>query len=296
MQNGNPGKTELPKKAEDECCVRTLTGVSETETAYALHYCPDHAPVAKAAAALMSAAVTEEQQAEAWRKAADLWREAIEKEYSQCVGASTGTAKAAFLMEKDAFDDYVRTLTDQLNQMHPDQPALVAEKIADLLRDRAAELCYEMSGGGKERADSVFGADPVLLDAVDLEDCLRLNATRANGDLMYSEELCEEHAFAQESVISMMDEEMTLQGRLDAWLAAQAIWQGELDAMTNTHYKEADADGRLIIAANRIAFDQLLAVRQATLDALYPDAPDMAAELLCQLIQRDVMILCEGWN
>ena len=142
----------------------------------------------------------------------------------------------------------------------------------------------------------MFEANPVLLDAVDLEDCLRLNANRLNGDLMYSEELCEEHAFAQETVISMMDEEMTVQGRLDAWLAAQAIWQGELDAMTNKHYKEADAGGRLIIAANRIAFDQLLAARQATLDALYPDAPDVAAELLCQMIQRDVMILCEGWN
>ena len=153
-----------------------------------------------------------------------------------------------------------------------------------------------MSGGSEERADSVFDANPVLLDAVDLEDCTRLNATRMNGDLAYSEELCEEHAFAQETVISMMDEEMTVQGRLDAWLAAQAIWQSELDAMTNRHYKEADADNRTVIAAARIAFDQLLAARQATLDALYPDAPDVAAELLCQMIQRNVMILCEGWN
>ncbi len=294
--NADPGKTDLSKLAAAECCVRTLTGVGETETSYSLHYCPVHSPVAKAAEDLMSAAVTEEQQAEAWKKAADMWRAAIEEEYSRCVGASTGTAKAAFLMEKDAFDDYVNTMTEQLTQMHPDQPALVAEKIADLLRDRAAELCYEMSGGSEERADSVFDANPVLLDAVDLEDCTRLNATRMNGDLAYSEELCEEHAFAQETVISMMDEEMTVQGRLDAWLAAQAIWQSELDAMTNRHYKEADADNRTVIAAARIAFDQLLAARQATLDALYPDAPDVAAELLCQMIQRNVMILCEGWN
>ena len=80
----------LSKIAAAECCVRTLTGVGETETSYSLHYCPVHSPVAKAAEDLMSAAVTEEQQAEAWKKAADMWRAAIEEEYSRCVGASTG--------------------------------------------------------------------------------------------------------------------------------------------------------------------------------------------------------------
>ena len=152
-----------------------------------------------------------------------------------------------------------------------------------------------MYNAGKDRADSLFEAEPITLESGDLLDaCLRASAIRANGDLVCSEELCEEHTASHEAMLNLMRDDMTRGEMLEAWLEAQAMWQTELDVLTNARYREADADDRLIIAACRLAFDQLLTVRQATLDALYPAAPDIAAEQLCGLLQSSVMVLCDA--
>lgn len=287
--------TTALKAGMAESCVRTLAAVSESGTVYTLHYCATHAQAAQAADALINGARTEEELAAAWRQAAGIWRGVLNQEYDQCANASTGSARAAFLMEKDAFEQYIDALEAQLHLLHPDEPALVAETIAELLRDRAAEGCYEMYNAGKDRADSLFEAEPITLESGDLLDaCLRASATRANGDLVCSEELCEEHTASHEAMLNLMRDDMTRGEMLEAWLEAQAMWQTELDVLTNARYREADADDRLIIAACRLAFDQLLTVRQATLDALYPAAPDIAAEQLCGLLQSSVMVLCDA--
>ncbi|MBR1565330.1 MAG: DUF11 domain-containing protein, partial [Oscillospiraceae bacterium] len=291
------GKVNVPTvTGGDESCLRTLVAVGETGSAYTLHFCQDHIGVAQAVDSMVSGAITEAEELAAWQQAKALWSSVLADQYAECVNASTGSARAAFLAEKDAFDQYVICLEAQLNQMHPDQPALVAQKIAELLRDRVTEGCYELNGNNGEREDSLFSFDHVTTDEeAILIDCGLSDAKKPNGDLICSEDLCEEHASAEQAVLGMMRDDMTAEEITDAWLYAQAIWQSELDTMTNTHYREADADGRLIIAANRMAFDQYLAMRQVTLDAMYADQPEIAAELLCDLIKHNVTILCEGW-
>ena len=68
----------------------------------------------------------------------------------------------------------------------------------------------------------------------------------------------------------------------EAWQEAKQLWLAELDAQTNARQLNADAAEHALIAAERQAFGEWLAAREALLNVLYPDQPAVVQEGLSQ--------------
>ena len=69
-----------------------------------------------------------------------------------------------------------------------------------------------------------------------------------------------------------------------------------MNTRTNARYKAADKDGKALIAKNRKAFDKYLAARKALLTFLYPNQPDVVAQIIARVIQDKEMDLCGLWK
>ena len=66
----------------------------------------------------------------------------------------------------------------------------------------------------------------------------------------------------------------------------------ELNLMYDTWYISAGADQKAIIAADRMAFDELITARRETLAILYPDDPATAEEVLANMIMHRAELIC----
>ena len=64
----------------------------------------------------------------------------------------------------------------------------------------------------------------------------------------------------------------------EAWQEAKQLWLAELDAQTNARQLNADAAEHALIAAERQAFGEWLAAREALLNVLYPHQPAVVQE------------------
>ena len=62
--------------------------------------------------------------------------------------------------------------------------------------------------------------------------------------------------------------------------------------MYDIWYLSADESQRPVIAEDRMSFDRLLAARQKTLADMYPDHPEIAAEVLANLIMDRTETIC----
>ncbi|MBR2834864.1 MAG: hypothetical protein IKE43_04010 [Coriobacteriales bacterium] len=62
--------------------------------------------------------------------------------------------------------------------------------------------------------------------------------------------------------------------------------------MTNVYYQSADANGKKIIAAERISFGDWLTAREKLLNRLYPAQPATVQEILACDIRTRVLDLC----
>ena len=83
-----------------------------------------------------------------------------------------------------------------------------------------------------------------------------------------------------------------MESREAAWQRAQRNWILELNTMYDIWYLSADETQRPVIAEDRMSFDRLLTARQKTLADMYPDRPDIAAEVLANMIMDRTETVC----
>ena len=152
---------------------------------------------------------------------------------------------------------------------------------------KVAEMCYERGTAPGEREDSLTNEDLVaLVPGVAVWPCEVFTALIPNGERNY-ETLCADHRDIERRVGELTASAPETDA--EAWQEAKQLWLAELDAQTNARQLNADAAEHALIAAERQAFGEWLAAREALLNVLYPDQPAVVQEGLSQAIRASVL-------
>ena len=270
-------------------CVRTITGRDNVSATYEATFCTEHADTQSSALIMAQAAATPELQMQSAAYAVALWRSEVEKLYQEICDASDPAAKTV------AMTEYVRFLTDVANYeamlrvLYPDQPALVAAKVAAMWENKCIDLCYDMHATATERKDSLLAVTPTT--GATAESCSCEVTAQANGTKTETQGYCSVHSFP----FSMIDALLQSNDTAESWTMVRRIWCVELTSAYNKIY-EAMGDNKLLAMAEYNAFTQWLMAREASLIALYPDNPEIVVQIMVKTIMERVNALCQAVN
>ncbi|MBO4379309.1 MAG: hypothetical protein J5889_10125, partial [Clostridia bacterium] len=263
---------------EGESCWRELVGANENVEAYKLHFCAAHAAVNTEAG-------------EDWQKAVALWREAVDAEYEKYLEAADGSARLVVINDRLTYYLWLGAYEKQLNLLYPDDPDAVAQKVAESLMDRCADLCCGEHEEYKEKLGSLMGARsmPGLEPA---EFCERRTVSREGAGISYELVLDAKHAATEKNALTLVREAEVGVPMANAWARAQQLWQIALDKEVNALYKAAGKEDRQVIAMTRRFLDQLVAARTALLELVYNGDSVIVNERIEQMYKEYAIMLC----
>ena len=270
-------------------CVRTITGRDNVSATYETTFCTEHADTQSSALIMAQAAATPELQMQSAAYAVALWRTEVESLYQEIFEAADPTAKTVVMTE------YVRFLTDVANYeamlkiLYPDQPALVALKVAVIWENKCVDLCYDAHATAAERKDSLLAVTPTA--GAFAVECTCVTATETNGQKTDVQSYCPAHSFP----FSMIDALLQGNDTAESWTMVRQIWGVELTSAYNKLYT-AMGDNKLLAMAEYNALTQWMMAREASLIALYPDNPEIVVQIMVKTIIERVNALCQVVN
>ena len=269
--HGDPGGT-LGGEGPVSCELQ-LNALGDSGANYTLHACAEHtAAAAEAEAAILAGD---------FKQAGDVWRREIEALYEKLYDAGDSEGKAAVMSDRAAFDAYVAAF----QALYGDEAA------ADLLRLRCAELCCMVKTASKPLPSSILGSYAHLMNAP-AEKCGREIGALNGSDAVMTERYDAAHGADMAEVIRLAQSAKYGPAQENAFSQAQRRWQMALDGVVNLQYKAADKETRKLIAAARVALDNVYAARKPLLDFLYPGAPETVAEALSGLYKDALIDAC----
>ena len=276
----DPGKLPLGESS----CVRTITGKDNASASYETTFCADHVATQSSVMLMTQAATTPEAQVQAATYAATLWRTEAEKLYQQLLDAADNQGKITVMTEYIRFAAMATNYEIVLKNIYPDQPALVAQLIAKLWEDKCVTLCYEIHTAADARTDSLLSVTATTGAAA---HCACTVTAETAGTKAYTQSFCAAHAFP----FSMID--MLLQGQdtADSWATVRQIWMVELNGTYNKVNTVLAGNSDLALAEFNATM-QWLEAREAYLNALYPDNPELMAQIMVKHIMDRVNDLC----
>ena len=287
-----PEPDSEPGQEVPTCCVRTLTGLGEGQRAYTLDYCAEHGAIWKSVDALVARADTDEAKLAAWQQAIDLWTEAVRAEYRRLLAKARPEDIPTLMNEQALFFLQLSCHRDALAAFSGDGALAAAMDAAEHVMNKCADMCYERHTSPEARVDSLLAEGIPQLSGIETpERCLR-DVTPTVTGAAYLEALCETHAAdeaLERGAIGTAEGDEALAA---AWKQAKGLWLAELDALTNARYMAADEAGRKVIAAERVSFGNWLKAREAVLELLYPDHPEIVGEVITDAIRARVLSLC----
>ena len=257
---------------------------------YAYHYCEK---LAAAAAALEEAAAAPEGTRLAlWLRARELFLEQLEKHWKELEDAARGDAVDAVTREREAFKAQLNALEQSLKLLYPNQPEKAEELTVRVLMKRAMDACFETETAPQARQSSILSGR-LQKGPGDIPAHCRAEWSDTAAGSVIQETGCASHSALEEYVLKLI-----LQAgegeEAKAFIRAQYLWLGELDRITNERYRAASAAQRDLIVQERVSFGQWLSARQALLQFLYPDHPEITAEQIEQAIADRVQLLCQA--
>ena len=267
-------------------CVRTITGRDNVSATYETTFCTEHADTQSSALIMAQAAATPEMQMQSAAYAVALWRTEVESLYQEIFEAADPTAKTVVMTE------YVRFLADlanyelMLKELHPDQPALVARKVAEIWENKCVDLCYDAHAAAAERTDSLLAVTPTAGSSA--VQCTCVTTSETNGQKTDVQSYCPVHSFP----FSMIDALLQGKDTAEVWTMVRQIWGVELTSAYNKIY-EAMGDNKLLAMAEYNALTQWMMAREASLIALYPNNPEVVAQTMVKTIMDRVNDLCQ---
>ena len=280
----DPGKLHLGESS----CVRTITGKDNASASYAIPFCADHVATQSSVMMMTQAATTPEAQLQAATYAANLWRTEAEKLYQQLLDAADHEGKTTVMTEYIRFAAMVTNYEIVLKTLYPDQPELAAQLVAELWEDKCVTLCYEIHTAADARKDSLLSVTAATGAAA---DCACTVTAETAGTKAYTQSFCASHAFPY----SMIDMLLLGQDTAAGWELVRQIWMVELNGAYNKVNTVLAANSDLALAEYNATL-QWLEVREAYLNALYPDNPELVAQTMVKHIMDRVNDLCPALN
>ena len=263
--------------SQDGCQYRIATWNGEAAE-YELYYCTAHATTKQNADAAIAAA----SDAQAWESVAGMWASEVNSMYNLVMQSSDGAAKVTVITDHMQFVAHAGAYKAQLTAQYADQPAYVAQMMAEMYKAKALEMCFEAHNASKERSDSILYATRLPDTDATAAVCSREAAATETGEKI-TLHACEEHALVLEMTYARLDSDKSEA----AWLDIRTMWEIELSGAYNDLYAKGGA-GWL---ADYATFDAWLEAHEAYLNLLYPEQPEVVAEIIVREIIERVFYL-----
>ena len=266
-------------------CVRTITARDNASAAYEVDFCFAHASAQSLVMMMNRVGATPEVQLQVAMYASALWRTEVDKLYQEMITAADQAAQAVILNEYVCFTSFVANYEALLKALNPDQPALVAKKIASMWQDKCVTLCVEAHTPASERKDSFLSVAAGTGAVCDACTC-RITGEEA-GKQASSLSFCAQHAFP----FSMTDMFLSGQDTAESWKKVRQIWSVEINNVHNLLCEKLGEHMQLAMLENTM-FNQWLKVRESELIALYPDHPELVCQTMVKILMEHVNDLC----
>ena len=145
-------------------------------------------------------------------------------------------------------------------------------------------MCCEAGTPADARKDGLLQVTPA--EGVAAENC-SCDDSHASGTKTEVQRYCATHSFP----FSMIDALLAGNDTAQAWTAVRQIWNVELNGVYNKLSAKL-GDSKLLAMAEHNALTQWMAAREASLTALYPDHPEVVAQIMVKLMMERTSLMC----
>ncbi len=267
--DGNGFVIFLGWSIESVTCELRLESLGDSEAAYTLHACSEHAGAAKDAEAAGLAGD--------WAGAAEIWRGEVEKLYEKFYEAADDEGKAALVQERAAFLAYA----DAWQALAGDEAA------AETLRFKCADMCCILHTLPAELPGSIVGSHREVINGQQWDQSVREIGALNGADSTVTETYAGAEARTLKDIRTMLAGAKSYNYG-DVFERGRRSWQITLDNAVNISYKAADKEARKRIIAWRTALDTLYEAEKPLLEMLYPDSDTTVWEELMNLYKDRV--------
>jgi len=254
---------------------------------YSTSFCSDHANIQGNILMMEKTAVTPEMQLQTANYAVALWRGEVEKLYETLLDAADPQARAVIMAEYVSFLTHASNYETLLNALYPDQPLVVAQKMAALWEEKCITLCCEMYSPADARSDSLLAVPIATMDNY-AEACTCVTRNEDKGWNGMDQTFCPTHAFP----FAMIDMLLGGQDTAEAWTTVRQIWNVELRSAYNKVIALLGENSDVALA-EYATLESWMIAREAELTLLYPDNPELVAQTMVRIVIDQVNALCQ---
>ena len=279
-----------PEYQGEDCCKRTLLAWDGTSASYEETFCSVHSVTRNAVLKMLASASTLAAEQMAYDYAIALWKAEVEKQYEVLFQAADSLAQVNVINEYLLFRSQMSNYEALLRNIFSNQPARVSMLLCQEWQTKCLDLCYEMHTAPASRADSFFAVEQAETAAMKAtKKCASIKDIELVKRLQYTDVTCTNHSFLFGMTSMLLDGENTA----ESWQLLYQMWQVEMNKVCNTLAANPASPQAAYAAAEQKLFDQWLAVRTNVLMALYPNNPEIAAEIATRTLMEHVADLCE---
>ena len=279
-----------PEYQGEDCCKRTLLAWDGTSASYEETFCSVHSVTRNAVLKMLASASTLSAEQMAYDYAIALWKAEVEKQYEVLFQAADSLAQVNIINEYLLFRSQMSNYEALLRNIFSNQPARVSMLLCQEWQTKCLDLCYEMHTAPASRADSFFAVEQAETAAMKAtKKCASIKDIELVKRLQYTDVTCTNHSFLFGMTSMLLDGENTA----ESWQLLYQMWQVEMNKVCNTLAANPASPQAAYAAAEQKLFDQWLAVRTNVLMALYPNNPEIAAEIATRTLMEHVADLCE---
>lgn len=279
-----------PEYQGEDCCKRTLLAWDGTSASYEETFCSVHSVTRNAVLKMLASASTLSAEQMAYDYAIALWKAEVEKQYEVLFQAADSLAQVNVINEYLLFRSQMSNYEALLRNIFSNQPARVSMLLCQEWQTKCLDLCYEMHTAPASRADSFFAVEQAETAAMKAtKKCASIKDIELVKRLQYTDVTCTNHSFLFGMTSMLLDGENTA----ESWQLLYQMWQVEMNKVCNTLAANPASPQAAYAAAEQKLFDQWLAVRTNVLMALYPNNPEIAAEIATRTLMEHVADLCE---
>ncbi len=281
------GVIDVSKLNGDQYCRRVTSSRTNVSYSWGTSFCSDHANIQGNILMMEQAATTPEMQLQTANYAVALWRAEVDKLYEELLGAADPQARAVIMAEYVSFLTHASNYETLLNALYPDQPLVVAQKMAALWEEKCITLCQEMHMPVSARQDSFLAVEIATMEGIS-DACTCVTYDEGKGWNNFEQNYCPAHSFP----FVMIDMLLAGQDTAEAWTTVRQIWNVELRSGYNklTALLGENSD---VALAEYATLENWMIAREAELTLLYPDNPELVAQTMVRIVIDQVNALCQ---
>ena len=289
-----PVRSPTGSGGEEDCCQRILTQLGDGSVQYRLVVCEQHQSAVNILNSLLDDAAGDDELLNAYRLANEQWAKEIDALYTELQEKLPEETRYTVTGSRMAWQRYItaseNALRDSMKLSEPE----IAEQLYSELMLRCIDLCYALNHApDAHRPDSIVTGSYTVASAHKLSDeCVISIFADEDGTLRMGELICEDHAATQQLLLAAISSDDTAEALAADFNGIRMNWVSALNSQISRLTIGAAQEIRRPLLSFAAQAETLLIQDAELYMALYPDNPEIAAEIVCREAQETTAIFC----